>query len=81
MLKAAEMWFYIRNLKASWTKYVSNKDILRKIETKWQLYLETVKISGTHNEESGPGEIDIHMIDRREVDQWETPSNLPNEIL
>ena len=33
-LQAAEMWFYQRMLKISWTHIMSNEDVLRRAETK-----------------------------------------------
>ena len=36
-IKAAEIWFYWRMLKISWTHLMSNEEVLRRAETKWIL--------------------------------------------
>ena len=38
-LQAAEMWFYSRILKISWTHLMSNEEVLKGAETKWTLLI------------------------------------------
>lgn len=33
--EAIEMWFYRRMLRMPWTEHMSNKELLKTIETKW----------------------------------------------
>lgn len=57
------MWFYKKELRITWTENVSNREVLRIMETRSMLILrirKRVKISGTHIEERGLREFDTH---------------------
>lgn len=49
------MWFYISKPRIPWTENASNKEVLRKTDTKMVLVLTSkvgkVQISGIHHEE------------------------------
>ena len=42
-LEAAEMWFLRRMLKISWTKKITNENVLRRAQTESQLRKQKVK--------------------------------------
>lgn len=62
-LETAEMWLYRRNTRIPWTEHGSNDELLKKMETKKDIYknqIEPFEIPTAHNKERVHGKFGTH---------------------